>query len=152
MGLLQGLIPVTSKRNLLFIAALVWTFAGVMLLTRGMVMMGIDHDFYLLPIAGSLVGGILFYVVLFTRISEKYINRIISLSSDRPSVFSFFNLKGYLMMAGMISMGILLRKSGFVPPFYLSIVYLTMGVPLFVSSLRFYYSAINYQPSPKSVF
>lgn len=151
MKLLQGLIPNTSKRNLLFIAALVWTFAGVMLMTRGMLMMDIDHDFFLLPIAGSLMGGILFYIVLFTRISEKYINRIISLNSDRPSVFSFFNLKGYLMMAGMISMGILLRKSGFVPPFYLSILYLTMGVPLFVSSLRFYYSAINYQPTPKSL-
>lgn len=144
MKLIQGLMPVTSKRNLLFIAALVWTFAGVMLLTRGMLMMGIDHDFYLLSIAGSLAGGVLFYVVLFTRISKKYINRIISLNSDRPSVFSFFNLKGYLMMAGMISMGILLRTSGMVPSFYLSIVYLTMGVPLFVSSLRFYYSAINY--------
>ena len=136
--------PSTSKRNLLFIAALVWTFAGVMLLTRGMLMMDIDRDYYLLRLTGSLVGGVLFYLILFTRISKQYVNRIIYLNSDRPNIFSFFNLKGYLMMIGMISMGVLFRKSGIIPPFYLSILYLTMGVPLFVSSLRFYYSAINY--------
>jgi len=37
--------PDTSRRNLLFIAALVWTFAGGMLLTKGILMMGIQTDF-----------------------------------------------------------------------------------------------------------
>ena len=134
----------TSKGNLLFIAALVWTFAGIMLFTRGILMLGMDHDFYLLRLAGSLIGGILFYMILFTRISKKYVNRIIHLTNDRPSIFSFFNPKGYLMMIGMISLGIFLRKSGIIAPFYLSILYMAMGIPLFVSSLRFYYSGINY--------
>jgi len=144
MKLLQLFKPVTSRRGLLFIAAIVWTFAGVMLFTRGMLMMDIDHDFYLLRLAGSLVGGILFYLILFTRISKKYVNRILHLTNERPSIFSFFNLKGYVMMIGMISLGLFLRTSGIVAPFYLSILYVTMGVPLFASSLRFYYSAINY--------
>lgn len=144
MKLLRLLKPVTSRRGLLFIAAIVWTFAGVMLFTRGMLMMGIDRDFYQLRLAGSLIGGVLFYLILFTRISKKHVTRIIQQTNDRPSVFSFFDAKGYVMMVGMISLGVFLRTSGIVAPFYLSILYVTMGIPLFISSLRFYYSAINY--------
>lgn len=141
---LESLIPRTSRRVLLFIAAVVWTFAGVMLLSRGLGMMAIDSEYYMFRLLGSIMGGVLFYWVLFTRISKKYVNRIIYLENDRPGIFSFFNLKGYIMMAGMISLGIFLRTSGIVAPFYLSIVYVTMGIPLFISSLRFYYSGIFY--------
>ena len=145
MKLIQILKLGTSKRNLLYIAAIVWTFAGGMLFTRGIFMMGIDNDFLLTRIGLSLVGGALFYVILFSRISKKHVLRIIHLTNDRPCIFSFFNLRSYMMMIFMISFGIFLRKYGIVPPFYLSILYVTMGIPLFVSSLLFYYSGINYQ-------
>jgi hypothetical protein len=49
------------------------------------------------------------------------------------------------MMAVMISSGILLRKSGIVSPEYLSVLYVTMGIPLFLSALRFYYYEIYYR-------
>lgn len=140
----KTLIPHTTKRVLLFIAAVVWTFAGIMLFTRGIWMMNINPDSFLIRFLISLVSGALFYGVLFTRISKKHVNRIIQLPVERPAVFSFFDKKGYIMMAGMISLGIFLRTSGIVSPFYLSVLYVTMGVPLFISSLRFYYSGICY--------
>lgn len=144
MNLIQSLTPRTSKRNLLFVAAFVWTFAGGMLLTRGILMMVIQLDFLLIRIGLSIIGGALFYAFLFSKISEKHVARIIRLINDRPCIFSFFNLKSYLMMTFMISFGVFLRKSGIVPPFYLSVLYVTMGIPLFASSLRFYYSGIYY--------
>lgn len=137
--------PGTSRRNLLFIAAFVWTFAGVMLLTKGVVMMGLQTDFLLVRIIASIIGGSLFYAILFSKISNKHILRIIRLENDRPCVFSFFNFRSYIMMAVMIAMGVFLRKSGIVSPFYLSVLYVTMGIPLFVSALRFYYSGIYYR-------
>jgi len=145
MQLLQTLKPATSRRNLLFIAALVWTFAGGMLLTKGIVMMGIQTDFLLVRIIASLIGGAVFYAVLFTKISKKHIARIIRMKNDRPFIFSFFNFRSYFMMAVMISMGVFLRKSGIVSPFYLSVLYVTMGIPLFASAFRFYYSGIYYR-------
>lgn len=141
---IESLIPRTTKRILLFIAAIVWMFAGSMLLTRGIGMMGMDTEFFWFRLLISLTGGALFYGVLFTRISKKHVNRIILLPVERPAVFSFFDMKGYIMMAGMISLGIFLRTSGIVALSYLSVLYVTMGVPLFVSSLRFYYSGMNY--------
>lgn len=140
----KTIIPHTTKRILLFIAAVVWTFAGTMLFSRGIGMMNVNPDSFWIRFLISLVSGALFYGVLFTRISKKHVNRILNLPVERPSVFSFFDRKGYIMMAGMISLGIFLRTSGIVSPFYLSVLYVTMGVPLFFSSLRFYYSGINY--------
>lgn len=138
------MIPHTTKRILLFIAALVWTFAGVMLFSRGIAMMCIDSHSFWLRFIISLVSGTLFYWVLFTRISRKHVNRILQLPVERPAVYSFFDKKGYIMMIGMISLGVFLRTTGIVAPFYLSVLYVTMGVPLFISSIRFYYSGIFY--------
>lgn len=140
----KTLIPRTTRRVLLFIAAVVWTFAGTMLFTRGIGMMNVDPDSFWIRFSISIVSGALFYAVLFTRISKKHVNRIIQLPVDRPTIFSFFDKKGYIMMVGMISLGVFLRTSGIVAPFYLSVLYVTMGIPLFISSLRFYYSGINY--------
>lgn len=140
----KAIIPHTTKRILLFIAAVVWTFAGTMLFTRGIWMMNVNPDSFWIRFLISLVSGILFYIVLFTRISRKHVNRIIHLPVERPAFYSFFDKKGYIMMVGMISLGIFLRTSGIVSPFYLSVLYVTMGVPLFISSLRFYYSGIYY--------
>ena len=142
--LLQQLTPRISRRSLVFIAALVWTLAGGMLLTRGILMMEIDPDFLLIRIAISLIGGTVFYLFLFSKISDKHVNRILHLEIERPCAFSFFNFRSYLMMTLMISLGIFLRKSGIVSPFYLSVLYVTMGIPLFVSAFRFYYFGIYY--------
>ncbi|HET6557107.1 MAG TPA: hypothetical protein VFG54_07305 [Prolixibacteraceae bacterium] len=146
---IESLIPRTTRRVLLFIGAVVWTYAGVMLLSKGLGMMDVDHEHYLPRLIGSVIGGALFYWVLFNRISKKYVNRILYLEEDSPQIFSFFNLKGYIMMAGMISLGVFLRTSGIVAPFYLSILYVTMGIPLFISSFRFYYSGLCYSSITK---
>lgn len=144
MNLIQLLKPGTSRRNLLFIAALVWTFSGVMLFTQGILMMGLHSDFFIVRMALSLIGGTLFYMAMFSQLSKNHVARIIYLTNDRPCIFSFFNLRSYLMMIFMISFGVFLRKSGIVPLFYLSILYVTMGIPLFVSSFRFYYYGSHY--------
>lgn len=74
----------------------------------------------------------------------KHSRRIINMEEQRPCLFSFFNFRSYLMMALMISMGILLRKTGIVPLSYLSFFYILMGIPLLMSSFRFYYYGFRY--------
>jgi len=82
---------------------------------------------------------------MFDRISSKHVNRIKSIEIERPIVFSFFNLKSYLMMFSMITMGVSLRLSGLVAPAHLAMVYVTMGIPLLMSSFRFYYTFFTSQ-------
>jgi hypothetical protein len=141
----QALKPGIPKRYLLFVAALVWTFAGGMLFFRGFPVL-VDYPHLLwLKIVISIIFGLIFYAVLFDRISSKHTQRILKMEIGRPCLFSFFNFKSYLMMALMITMGVTLRKTGIVPLQYLSAFYVTMGVPLSLSAIRFYYNGIFYK-------
>lgn len=133
----KKLIPQVSNRSLLFVAAVVWALAGSMLLTRG-VLGTIDSGGSLwIKFLIGIVGGVLFYYFIFTRISLKHILRIKKLQEPLYPFYAFFNLKSYLMMAGMITLGITLRITGLVPMVYLSVFYVSMGLPLLLSSIRF---------------
>jgi hypothetical protein len=135
-----------TKRFLLLEAAIIWTFAGGMLLYRGSVMLTNSSGFSWLKSLVCICCGLLFFKFVFSKISLKHINRIKNLSGDFHLFYQFFNPKSYLMMIGMISLGIFLRKSSLVPVTSLSIAYITMGIPLFLSSLRFYHSWFYYLP------
>ena len=141
---LHKLKPGIPKRALLFLAGAVWTFAGGMLLWRGAFMLMDAHEFLWLKILISAVAGGLFYYFLFDRISLKHSSRIQNLPHERPCAFSFFNWKSYLMMGLMITMGITLRSTGIVPTKYLAPMYITMGIPLAISALRFYKHGIHF--------
>ena len=125
-----------SKHHLLLVAAGAWMFARGMLLWRGFS--------YFAPISGwpwflaiAFIGGLLFFKSMFLRISGKHIRRIREMENERPSVFSFFNLRSYAMMALMIGGGVGLRTSHLVALPYLSLFYLFMGIPLLLSAVRF---------------
>lgn len=144
-SIFQRLKPGIPKRYLLFVAALMWTFAGGMLLFRGFSMLVLFPRLVWLKIIGCLAAGMVFYSFMFSKISFNHTQRILKMKSEKPCFFSFFNLRSYLMMAFMISMGIALRTTGIVPVEYLSILYVTMGVPLTVSAFRFYFHFIYYK-------
>jgi hypothetical protein len=133
-----------SKRILLFEAAVVWTFAGVMLLFRGSSMLESSSGFSWLKVIACIGGGLIFFLLVFSRISRKHVNRITNLKGDRHWFYEFFNPRSYLMMLGMISLGVFLRKTSIVPLASLSLAYITMGIPLLFSSFRFYYSWFYY--------
>lgn len=140
---LYRLTPRVSKHYLLLVAALVWTFAGGMLLYRGFVVNKPLPSYWEVKLSLCIVAGLLFFKLLFNRISAKHVLRIKNLPIERPVIFSFFNLKSYLMMFSMITMGVTLRKTGAVSPEYLSFMYITMGIPLLMSSFRFYSTFFN---------
>jgi len=128
--------PGVPKRHLLLVAAAVWLFAGGFLLYRG-ILMSPEITYPGLKIPLAFVAGLIFFQILFLRISLKHITRIRSLEILRPCVFSFFNWKSYLIMAVMISSGILVRRSGLIGMQYISLFYITMATPLLLSAGRF---------------
>lgn len=141
----QIIKPKTSRRFLLFMAAFVWTFAGSMLLIKGFNFISYIKNLPVLKIIISIAGGILFYLLMFSKISLKHTKRIMNMENERPCMFSFFNIKSYFLMATMITFGIMLRKFEIISPEYISVVYITMGIPLSLSSIRFYYYGIFYK-------
>ena len=136
----EFLTPRVPKHWLLFIAAIVWTFAGGMLLFRGYLFSLANPGHEFVKTGFCLIGGLTFYLFMFDRISKKLVTRIKNLVKERPCMFSFFNVRSYVLMTIMIISGIILRKTGLVSPAHLSLIYITMGIPLLMSSFRFYYS------------
>ncbi|MEI6123021.1 MAG: hypothetical protein WCQ95_05265 [Bacteroidota bacterium] len=145
MTFFEKIKPGVPKRWLLAIAGVFWTFAGGMLLWRGLSGLIVAHASFIPDLLYSLAGGVLFYILLFSRISRKHVNRIIGLKSEKPCMFSFFNIKSYLLMSIMISGGVLLRIFNVVDHQILYSFYVCMAIPLLVSSVRFYYNWFIYQ-------
>jgi hypothetical protein len=132
-----------NKRHLLFIAAMVWLVASGMLFWRGLVYFE-PRSGWGIEMTGACIGGVLFFRLLFVGISSKHISRIVSLSKSKPYIFSFFSKRSYILMAFMISGGLLLRYSHVAPTYDLSYFYFFMGVPLFLSAIRFFNAWVRY--------
>lgn len=135
--------PGSSRWGLMMVASIVWGFAGGMLLKRGY---GYEMDTapqHPLLLAAGIVGGILFFRLLFQRISARHISRILALKPDRPCLFSFLSWRSYFLMSIMIGAGIGLRTSGIVPQRDLGAFYVAMGLPLVASSAKFIYRGIT---------
>lgn len=146
---LLAIKPGIPKRYLLFVAAFMWTFAGGMLFFRGFAMLFHFPRLLLFKIIVCIIAGLIFYFLLFSKISRKHTQRILKMEIEKPCFFSFFNIRSYIIMAVMIGMGITLRIMGIVPLEYLSILYVTMGVPLTLSAFRFYSNFFNYNKNLK---
>jgi hypothetical protein len=140
MQFLEKIKPGVPRRALLLIAGCAWSIAGGILITRSLIhLIGVNHNLAM-EIGIGVLTGILFYSLLFARISKKHITRISLITIDNPCFFSFFNFRSYLLMAIMISGGITLRLSGLVNQEIIYTFFLGMGLPLLVSAWRFFYS------------
>jgi hypothetical protein len=140
MEFLKKYKPGIDKRTLLLVAGCAWTIAGGILISRALLeLYSIAHHLWLEILIGIILGTV-FYMLLFSRISKKHINRILLLPVDDPCFFSFFNLRSYFMMTIMIAGGITLRKLDVINHEILYTFYLTMGIPLLVSAFRFFFN------------
>lgn len=142
-GMSSTLKPGIPKRHLLLVATAAWLFAGGFLLYRGIRMLP-EGNMLWMKIPLTVVAGILFFHLLFLRVSLKHITRIRSLHILRPCIFSFFDWKSYLIMGVMITAGILVRKSGWIEMKWISLFFITMAVPLLLSAIRFFRAWMKY--------
>ncbi|HEX8960612.1 MAG TPA: hypothetical protein VF775_03485 [Geobacteraceae bacterium] len=130
--------PSATKSGLLFMGGLFWAFAGALLVLRGLGLFSVPVRQAPLFVSLALVGAVLFYKLMFERVSFRYISRILALQEQRPCLFSFLNLRGYLTMVLMIGLGLSLRWSGLLPGDDLGTLYLAIGLPLAASSRHFF--------------
>ena len=128
----------SAPRHVLFaIAGILWMFAGALLCIRGIIWLGeIRITAALSTAALAAVLGTVFYRALFSHLVTRNIERI-RLLPERPCVFAFTAVKGYLMIGLMMTAGFALRNSD-LPKYYLSLPYTSMGGVLVAGSVQFY--------------
>ena len=90
----------------------------------------------------SMLAGVLAWRWGFTRLVRRNVARIWSLApgKERVCIFAFQNVRSYLLVGVMMTLGFLLRHSA-LPRLALAPAYLAMGVTLLLSSLGYYRAA-----------
>ena len=126
-----------NRRWLYLISALLWECVGVMLCFRAYGWLESEKTGYALGLGlAGIVIGVLIAQFKFSKIVKRNIKRIAALR-EQESIFAFQSPMSYLLIAFMMGLGIALRHSPLPEP-YLAVLYIGIGLGLFLSSLRYY--------------
>ncbi len=132
-----------KPKTLLIIAGTFWIMAGLNVLRIGIIsFFQINKKNYLL-----FISSIIFFLfeIMFFKIKKKHIKRILKYKNN-TYFWNFFDLKSYIIMIFMISLGIILRILNVFPVFFVAFFYTGLGLALTLEGIMFiknYFSNIN---------
>jgi hypothetical protein len=134
--------PAVSRRTLVVTAALVWSAVGVGLSVRAAVWF-VPYGraaLWMAPLAVSV--GLLKAKLVLGRLADRNLERIRLLSphKERICVFAFQSTQSFLIVLGMVAVGVLLRVSP-LPRDLLATVYLAIGTALLAASRHYWRAA-----------
>jgi hypothetical protein len=125
--------PTASKRAQVLLASLMWTGVGIMLATIGMVWdVSGFHLWGVVLALPFIVVGLLKAGFILDKVAAKAITHI----KARPEggfVLGFFSFKSWLLIAGMMIGGQVLRRTP-IPKPYLGFLYVAVGAALIAAS------------------
>lgn len=123
-------------RYLLLVNGLLWMAIGVKILLTGV-------DYYgrleSIPWWYFLLSAVVFagFWFMFTGVVRKYAARIMSMTEPKTSIFKTFSIKGYIIIAFMITLGIFLKRIPQVPDSFIAWFYCGLGPGLLSAGIRF---------------
>ena len=135
-------------KHLLAINGLMWTAIGTKIAVTGL-----SHYFQLFSVPSdtlvscpqsallwmiplSILVFAAFYM-MFTGVVRKYSARIMAMTEEKTPVWKTFSLKGYLIIAFMISLGISLKHIPGVPFTFFAWFHTGLGLGLLSAGIRF---------------
>lgn len=124
------------KKTLLLLASFMWLVAGFNVLRLGLLayqsMGKLTAQNLLLTTLVTTMFGLMFY-----KMTRKHLRRIKAYTSKTLGFWHFFDLKSYLIMAFMMSMGIYLRAYHLVPLNFIAFFYTGIGLALTLAGALF---------------
>ncbi|SRR5699024_143883 len=130
-----------KKEFLLFIASVVWMIAGFNVLRLGVI--AYEGHLELLNIVLSLLVYGFFQFMIFGKMVKKHSKRIVAYD-EKQYFWKFFDKKSFLIMAFMITFGVVLRNSGWVSERFIAIFYTGLGFALFMAGVLFLINFFKY--------
>ncbi|MBC8342475.1 MAG: hypothetical protein ISR55_06780 [Bacteroidetes bacterium] len=128
---------------MLFIAGTVWFYAAYRVFLVLMNELIITSRHVLIYVIGGLV-YLVFFQTVFHKILIRHTRRIIRKEKNWLCLFSFFDWRSYLLMAIMISAGILTSKYATLPPSVMAAFFISLSLSLFTSAIYFVYYGIRF--------
>ena len=136
--------PGVPKSVLLAVGASVWAFAAYRMLTLGIRVIEHTALHHWLNYLIGVIGFVPFFILVFRKVSRRYVNRIISHKQTRPCIFGFFDLRGYLLMSLMITAGILVSHWKVIPELYKGTFFISLGLSLLASAAYFIVEGVKF--------
>ncbi|RHJ90655.1 hypothetical protein [Parabacteroides bouchesdurhonensis] len=126
------------KRTLLFIAGLVWIIAGANILRIGIITWLDDTHDWLFKVCEAIIVFLLFFYLVFIKLFYKHRERIAQKKENKNCPFSFFDVKGWIIMAFMITLGITVRTFHLLPNSFISVFYTGLSSALIITGILFF--------------
>lgn len=135
-----------KNNTLLFIAGIVWVFAGFNVLRIGI----LSYTGYanLLNMLYSLFVFLIFWFMVFKKLVTKHTRRIKDYNESRQYFWKFFDIPSFIVMTFMISAGIIIRAFNLLPDVIIAVFYSGLGTALFGAGINF---LINYCCTKKAL-
>ena len=123
-------------RHLILVNGLLWSAIGIKILLTGL---AAYRSLPVIPWWYFLLSALVFagFYRMFTGVVRKYAARIEAMPQPRTSIFKTFSMKGYLIIAFMITLGITLKRIPQVPDSFIAWFYCGLGPGLFSAGFRF---------------
>lgn len=130
-----------QKNTLLLIACLVWGAAGFNILKIGL----LAYPNYLQPLnyALSLLVFAIFQFLIFGKLVKKHTQRINGYVEEKQFFLKFFDVKSFIIMAFMMTLGIVLRATNIAPERFIAVFYTGLGSALALAGLLFGYQFVK---------
>ncbi|MEN6640194.1 MULTISPECIES: hypothetical protein [Gardnerella] len=130
-----------QRNTLLLIACLVWGAAGFNILKIGL----LAYPNYLQPLnyALSLLVFAIFQFLIFGKLVKKHTQRINGYVEEKQFFLKFFDVKSFIIMAFMMTFGIVLRATNIAPERFIAVFYTGLGSALALAGLLFGYQFVK---------
>lgn len=139
---LDKLNPAVDKIYLILISGIMWSGVGVMLISFAVNWLNnYNGPGTILFYSAGFLAAMPIHHFGFLKLADKNLNRLLPIKEKR-CVFSFVTWKSYLIIIVMVTMGIALRHSK-IPRQDLSVIYIGIGLGLFLSGIRYFRYFIN---------
>lgn len=125
-----------TKKTLLITAGMVWLIAGINILRIGLACWINDSQYWLLKACEATLVFLLFFGIIFHKLYRKHTLRI-SQKKSRSCPFSFFDAKGWIVMASMITIGGAARTLHLLPEAFIAVFYTGLSLALIGTGIRF---------------
>jgi hypothetical protein len=134
--------PAVHRNWLIFTSGIMWSGVGVLLNWFAYKWL---PDFERWQIIFAYFVGILAGLIIakfgFSKLAAKNRDRILGYP-EKVCAFAFQRWEMYILVVFMISLGIFMRTSGYIPKYLLAPVYIGIGLALFIASFVYYKSLI----------
>ena len=132
-----------KNKYLLLIAAIVWLIAGFNVLKIG-VETYINYV-TVINLLLSLVVFLVFWIMVFSKLVKKHTLRISSYESEKQWFYLFFDLKSFIIMAIMMTTGIIIRYYALLPDVFIAVFYTGLGSALALAGILFMVNFMRFE-------